>query len=78
MNIKNLILKTLLATLILSKSQLSGTYTSCEYCDNDACGYYDCRRACCLVASLALGAAVFAGIYMIVLEDSKGTCSHSH
>ncbi|MGK5594868.1 MAG: hypothetical protein ACSNEK_05885 [Parachlamydiaceae bacterium] len=78
MKVKNFVLKLLLATMVLSTSKLSALSTPREYCDYDAYGYYDCRRACCLIVSLATGAAVFAGIYAIVLEDSKGSSSHAH
>lgn len=68
----------LIATLLLGKASAHTDYDSCEFCNYDGCGYSDCRRAACLIVAFSLGVAVFAGMYAIILEDSKGSSDHSH
>lgn len=78
MSTRKFLFTILIASMVLSKTQAMADYDSCEFCDYDGCGYSDCRRSACLMVAFALGIAVFTGIYFIILEDSKGSHSHSH
>lgn len=75
--IKKFFFTFLIASMILSKQQAAAAYyESCEVCDYEGCGYSECRRSACMFIAFAWGVAIFAGMYAIILEDSKSTHSH--
>jgi hypothetical protein len=72
-------LKNILFTTALSLSMTALPHSIfAGGCDDDGCGYEDCRRAPCFSPTYALGTVVLVAVAALLITNGDGSIHHSH
>ena len=61
-----------LSITVLTQSLFAGS------CNDDGCGYEDCRRAPCLSPTYALGTVVLVAVVTLLATNGNSHHYHSH